>query len=68
MAELAAKLQGYGVWVHSDLRVVVILANIEWVAQQTWGTEISFAHCKIVAKYRYNHIQDADSIREVLIM
>ena len=35
MEALAAKLQGYGVWVHKDLRAVVILANTEWAAQQT---------------------------------
>ena len=66
MAELATKLQGYGVRVHSDLRAVVILANTEWAAQQTCRAEISVAHSKIVAKYRYNHSHDADSIREVL--
>ena len=32
MAAMAAKLLGYSVRVHSDLRVVVILANTEWAA------------------------------------
>ena len=68
MAALAAKYQVYRVWVHSDLQLVVILANIEWAAQQTWGTEISVAYRKIVAKYRYNHSHDADSIHKVLII
>ena len=52
--------------VHSDLHAVVILANIEWAAQQTCGAEISVAHRKIVSKYRYNHSHYTDSIREVL--
>ena len=34
-AALDAKTQGYGVWVHSNLRAVVILDSTEWVAQQT---------------------------------
>ena len=68
MAELAAKSQGYRVRVHRDLQVVVIFANTEWAAQQTRGIEISVAHRKIVAKYRYNHSHDADSIRKVLII
>ena len=66
MTALATKLQGYGVRVHRDLRAVVILANTEWAAQQTWGTEISVAYRKIVAKYRYNNSHDADSICKVL--
>ena len=66
MAALATNFQGYGVQVHSNLRVVVILSEIEWVVQQTWGAEISVAHRKIVSKYRHNHSHDADSIRDVL--
>ena len=54
--------------VHSDLLAVVILANTEWAAQQTWGAEISVAHRKIVARYKYNHVHDAESIREILII
>ena len=65
MAALAAKLQGCGVCLHSNLRAVVILANTEWTAQQTWKTETSVAHRKIVSKYVYNHSHDADSICEV---
>ena len=63
---MAAKLLGYGVHVHIDLCAVIILANMEWEAQQTWGAEISVAHHKIVSKYRYNHVHDADSIRKIL--
>ena len=66
MAAMAAKFLGYGVLLHSKICAVVILANTEWVVQQTWGAEISVAHRKIVSKYRYNHSHDADSIREVL--
>ena len=66
MAAMAEKSLGCGVRVHSDLRAVVILANTEWAAQQTWGTEISVAHRKIVARYKYNHVHYAKSIREIL--
>ena len=66
MAEMAARLLGYGVRVHSNLRAVVILENTEWAAQQVWVAEISVAHCNILLKYRYNHSHYADSIREVL--
>ena len=66
MAAMAAKFLGYGVRVFSYLRAVVILENTEWATQQTWGVEISVAHRKIVAKYRYNHVPDAESIREIL--
>ena len=51
---------------HSNLRAVVILANTEWAAQLTWGEEISVAHQKIIARYKYNHVHDAESIREIL--
>ena len=66
MASMATKSLGYGVRVHRKLRAVTILENTEWAAQQTWGAEISVAHSKIVSKYWYNHIHDADSIREIL--
>ena len=51
MAEMAAKSLGYGMHVHSNLHAVVILANTEWAAQQTWGADISVAQLKIVARY-----------------
>ena len=66
MAAMTAKFLGYGVHIHRDLHAVVILANMEWAAQQTWGAEISVAHRKIVAKYKYNHVHDAESIRGIL--
>ena len=66
MAAMAEKSLGYGVRVHINLFVVVILANTEWEAQQTWGAEISVPHRKIVSKYRYNQNHDADSICDVL--
>ena len=66
MAEMVAKLLGYGMLLYINLCAVVILANKEWAVQQTWGAEISVAHHKIVSKYRYNHSNNADSIREVL--
>ena len=66
MAAMADKLLVYGVRVHRDLRAVVILANTEWSAQQIWGAEISIAHRKIVSEYRYNHVDDSESIRKIL--
>ena len=66
MTVMAAKSLGYGVRVHSDLRAVVILANPEWAAQHTGGSETSIAHHNIVSKYRYNHQYDAEYIHEVL--
>ena len=66
MAAMATKLLGYGVRVNIDLRAAVILVNTEWAAQQTWGAEISITHRKIVASYKYNHVHDAELIREVL--
>ena len=61
-----AKSLGYRVRVQRYLRAVVILANTEWAAQQTWEAEISVANCKIVLKYRYNHSHNTESIRKVL--
>ena len=61
-----AKTQAYGIRVHNDLKAVVIFANVEWAAQQSWGTEISVAHRTIKAKYRYNHTHNMASIKEIL--
>ena len=66
MVAMAAKLLGYGVRVQIDLHAVVILANTKWATQQTWGAEIRVAHGKIVSRYKYNHVHDAESIRENL--
>ena len=61
-----AKTQAYGIRVHDDLKAVVILANVEWAACQSWGTEISIAHCTIKAKCTYNHSHDTNSIKEII--
>ena len=61
-----AKTQAYGLRVHDDLKAVVILANMEWAARQSWGTEISVAHRTIKAKYRYDHTHNTASIKEIL--
>ena len=66
MAKMAAKFLGYGVHVHINLHVVKILGNMELAAQQTWGAEISVSHRKIVSKYPYNYVHDAESIRKFL--
>ena len=62
----AAKTQAYGIRVHDDLKAVVVLANVEWAARQSWGTEIGVAHRTIKAKYRYDHTHDTASIKEIL--
>jgi ElaB/YqjD/DUF883 family membrane-anchored ribosome-binding protein len=62
----AAKTQAYKIRVHDDLKTVVILANVEWAARQSWGTEISVAHRTIKAKYRYNHTHNTASFKEIL--
>jgi hypothetical protein len=62
----AAKTQAYGIRVHDDLKAVVILANVEWAARQSWGTEISVAHRTIKGKYRYDYTHDTASIKEIL--
>ena len=59
MAAMSVKSLGYGVRVHSNLRAVVILTNKKWDAQQTWGVEISVAHQKIIARYKYNDVHNA---------
>ena len=61
-----AKTQAYGIRVHGYLKAVLILANMEWAAQQSWGTEISAAHSTIKAKYRYDHTHATASIKEIL--
>ena len=66
MEAMAAKSLGYRVSVHSNLRAVVILENTEWVEHQTRRADISVAHRKIVSKYQYNHVHDAESIRKIL--
>ena len=54
----------YGLRVQSNLRAVLILVNTKWAAQQTWWAEISVAHRKIVSRYKYNHVHDAESIHK----
>ena len=66
MAEMSAKSLGYSLRVHSNLHAVVILANMEWAVQHTWGADISVAYRKIVSTYRYNHVHNVESIRKVL--
>ena len=66
MAAMAAKLLSYGVRVHSYLHAVVIMVNTKWAAHQTWGADISVTHRKINARYKYNHVHDAKSTREIL--
>ena len=66
MAAMAAKSLGCSVRIFRDLHAVVILTNMDWAAQQTCGAKISVAHRNIVAKYEYNRVHDAESIRKIL--
>ena len=66
MAAMSTKSLGYNVRMHIDLRAVVILVNKEWAVQQTWREEISVARQKIIARYKYNHVHNAESIRKIL--
>lgn len=66
LAMLAAKASGFGIRVHDDLKAIVILANVEYAAKQSWGAEIRTAQRKIVAAFAYNHTHDAASITECL--
>ena len=34
--------------------------------KKTWGAEISVAHRKIIARYKYNHVHDTESISKIL--
>jgi hypothetical protein len=65
-ATIAAKTQAYGILIHDNLKAVVILANVEWAARQSRGTEISVAHPTIKEKYRYDHTHNTASIKEIL--
>ena len=65
---MSTKSLGYGVRLHSNLRALIILENTEWTAQKTWGAYISVANRKIIARYKYNHIHDAESIHKILII
>jgi hypothetical protein len=58
----AAKTQAYGIRVHDDLKAVVILANVEWAARQSWGTEISVAHGTIKAESLCQLVQRQPSL------
>ena len=68
LAMLAEKASGFGVRIHSDLRAVIILANTEWAAKQSWGAEIRTAQRKITAAYTYNFVHTPESIADILKM
>ena len=62
----ATKSEKFGVEVHNDLKATVILDNIEWAAQKSWGSEIASSQREINAAHQYNHAQDASSIKHTL--
>ena len=65
MTAMSAKSLGYGVRMHIDLRAVVILVNKEWAVQQKWREDITVARQNIIARYKYNHVHNAESIRKI---
>ena len=56
------KAATYGARFHNDMKGIVITANVDYTAHQTWRSELAEAHRKIKAKYLYNKVHDADSI------
>ena len=62
-----AKAATYGVRFHNAIKGLVITANVNHAAQQTWGSELVEAQRKIKAKYLYNRVHDADSIINMMI-
>ena len=49
-----AKAATYGVRFHNEMMGLVIIANVAYAAQQTWGSELAEAQRKIKSKYLYN--------------
>ena len=48
------------------MKAVIIMTSAEWVAQQTWDTEVSIAHHKIKEAYQYNCMHEPTSIKDIL--
>ena len=63
---MAEKLKNYSIKVHDNVESSVIMMNVEWAAQQTWGVEIRADHHKIRVAYTYTHVHDATSITAIL--
>lgn len=63
-----ANITGFGVKVNDDIKAIILLANVEWAAQQTWGLEIGVAQREINTTYSHDHIHDATSIKNILKM
>jgi hypothetical protein len=63
----ASKAKGYGVIVQDDVIVLIIMANVEWAARQTWDTgEFKDAKKSIRAKYQASHVHDATSSADIM--
>mmetsp|Transcript_19824 Transcript_19824/g.30532 ORF Transcript_19824/g.30532 Transcript_19824/m.30532 type:complete len:318 (+) Transcript_19824:57-1010(+) len=51
-----ANITGFGVKINDDIKAVILLANVEWAAQQTWGLEIGVAQREINTTYTLKRI------------
>ena len=63
----SSKAKGYGVIVPDDVIVLIIMANVEWAARQTWDTgEFKDAKKAIRAKYPASHVHDATTSADIM--
>ena len=65
LATAATKVGNSGVKMDNDLKAIILLANVEWAARQSWGNELSVAHREIKKVYKYNHAHTDASIKEM---
>ena len=63
----SSKAKGYGVIVPDDIITLIIMANVEWAARQTWDTgEFKDAKKTIRAKYPASHVHDATTSADIM--
>ena len=68
LATEAAKSQGAGIKMGTDLKAAIILANVEWAAKQEWGQDVNTAQRAIAAQYSYDFKHDDASIAAIMGM
>ena len=62
-----AKAKGYGIVVGDDVICMIVLANAEWAARQSWDTgEFKDAKRVLRSKYSASHVHDAASLADIL--
>ena len=60
------KATTYGIRFHNNIKGLVIIANVAYAAQQTWGSDLAEAQRKIMVKELYNKVHNADSIIDIM--